>query len=208
MREHEKPWRPLSVDEVCLIFAGAGFPWWISGGLAIELAIGKALRSHGDVDVMILRRDHLAVRSILKNWDCWAADAPGSLVHWSDGEPLPARVHDIWCRRSAGDAWRLQLMVDESERDSWVSRRDKRIHLPLSSISRSTLTAIPYVAPHVLLFYKAKNPRAKDVADLEATIEHRVSMDVAWLRKSIALVYGKSHPWLEILDTHIDRLTA
>lgn len=39
----------------------AGFPgpWWIAGGFAIELATGRAIRPHDDIDVGLLRSDHL-----------------------------------------------------------------------------------------------------------------------------------------------------
>ncbi|MFF9097395.1 nucleotidyltransferase domain-containing protein [Streptomyces sp. NPDC014802] len=32
------------------MFAGADFPWWIAGGYAIELAVGRELRPHGDLE--------------------------------------------------------------------------------------------------------------------------------------------------------------
>jgi hypothetical protein len=32
-------------------------PWWIAGGFAIELAIGRPVRDHGDIDVLVLRQE-------------------------------------------------------------------------------------------------------------------------------------------------------
>jgi hypothetical protein len=54
----------------------AGGPWWIAGGCAIELAVGQPVRDHADVDVLVLRRDRLAVQRALPGWDWQAAD-PG-----------------------------------------------------------------------------------------------------------------------------------
>jgi hypothetical protein len=40
--------RPLS---------GLTVPYWIIGGWAIDLAVGRVTRDHADVDVMLLERD-------------------------------------------------------------------------------------------------------------------------------------------------------
>lgn len=70
MHEHEKPWSPLSIDEINDVLAQSTFPWWIAGGYAIDLAVGRRLRYDGDIDVLILHRDHLEARSLLSSWDC------------------------------------------------------------------------------------------------------------------------------------------
>ena len=57
--------------------AGAGFPWWIAGGWAIDLVVGLQTRTHADLDVLTLRTDHLKVRQHLAAWDVHAADPPG-----------------------------------------------------------------------------------------------------------------------------------
>lgn len=59
-RQDSKPWKPLSIKEISLLFAGSAFPWWVAGGHAIEQFVGSAFRSHGDVDVLMLRRDSVA----------------------------------------------------------------------------------------------------------------------------------------------------
>ncbi|MFI6709860.1 nucleotidyltransferase domain-containing protein [Nonomuraea sp. NPDC050478] len=45
--------------EVAALLATAPLPWWIGGGHAIEPAVGHAYRTHGDVDLGLLRRDHV-----------------------------------------------------------------------------------------------------------------------------------------------------
>ena len=199
MQEHEQPWNPLRVDEVSLLFIRGEFPWWIAGGIALELAVGGVIRKHSDIDVLILRRDHLAVREALRDWDCWVADPPGNLRIWPDGEELGNAVHDIWCRKSPKDDWRVQLMLDEADEDEWVSRRNDRIRAPIDDITRTTSDGVRYIAPHILLFYKAKSPQEKDEVDFDAVINSGISIDKNWLRYAIACCYGESHPWLERL---------
>ncbi|MEE8292005.1 MAG: hypothetical protein V3R80_11020 [Candidatus Tectomicrobia bacterium] len=77
------------------------------------------------------------------------------------GEPLGGAVHDIWCRKTPEDDWRLQLMLDESEGLHWVSRRDEEIRAPKLEITRTTPCGVRFLAPHIQLYYKAKNHEAK-----------------------------------------------
>lgn len=187
----DNPWDPLTPAEVARLFAGAEVPWWIAGGYAIELAAGRPLREHGDIDVLLLRRDQLAAQLVLAGWEWWAADPPGSLRPWLPGEILPPGVHDIWCRQSAADPWRLQLMLDESDGDDWVSRRDPRVRRGLAEITRRTADGIPYLAPEVQLFYKAEAPREKDLADFDAALPLLSAEQRAWLNAIPGMQKGR-----------------
>lgn len=177
----DHPWDPLTPAEVAELFADIGVPWWIAGGYAIELAVGRPVRDHSDVDVLLLRRDQRAVHRALAGWECWAADPPGSLRPWLPGEFLPFGVHDIWCRPSTDDPWRLQLMFDESEGDEWISRRDPIVRLPIAALGRVSADGIPYLAPEIQLFYKSWAPRPKDLVDFDAALPLLSAAQRAWL---------------------------
>ena len=194
--EHEKPWTPLTVGAVAAVFASAPFPWWIAGGVSLELAVGQPIRAHGDIDVLLLRRDARRVRHLLQVWDCWVADPPGRLRAWSCDEPLPRNAHDVWVRTAPAKPWCLQLMFDEAEGDEWVSRRNPSVRCGLQNMTCRTDSGVPYLAPHVQLFYKAKHPRGKDLQDRAAVLESSVAVDHAWLRDAISSTYGDDHPWL------------
>ena len=43
------------------------------------MAAGRAVRGHSDIDVLLLRRDQLAVQQALPGWQWQAADPSGSL---------------------------------------------------------------------------------------------------------------------------------
>ena len=94
MQEHEKPWTPLTVEEVDHLFSEASFPVWIAGGMALELALGQAIReSHSDINVFLLRRDHLQVREFLADWGCWAADPIAGLTSTPIGCAMQSHTH-------------------------------------------------------------------------------------------------------------------
>jgi hypothetical protein len=143
----------------------------------------------------MLRHDQLAVQQALRGWQWQAADPPGSLRTWQPGEQLPVGVHDIWCRPDPSKPWRIQVILDESSGDDWVSRRDGRIRRPITSIGLVTARGIPYLAPEIQLFYKAKNGRGKDETDFAAALPVLTEPQRRWLSDALSLVYGRAHPW-------------
>jgi len=190
-------WDHIPVDEVASAMAGFGRPWWVAGGFAIEAFLGHPIRDHGDIDIGLLRLDHMAVHEHLAGWELQCADPPGTLRRWQHGERLGAAIHDIWARRDANDSWRFQLMLDESAGDEWVCRRDPRIHRPLATLTFE-IDGVQYLAPEVQLFYKARGLRPKDSLDFEAALPLLSKSQSRWLRESLRLVHA-THPWLTLL---------
>lgn len=189
------PWEPAPLEEVADLFGQLAVPWWIAGGYAVELAVGHAFREHADIDVSLLRRDQLAVQEVLPSWEWWAADPPGTLRRWLPGEVLPSGVHDIWCRPGAGEPWRVQIMLEESDGPVWVSCRDPLVRRPLEEIGLAGPEGIPRLAPEIQLFYKAKSPRPKDERDFDMALPVLSAPQRAWLAWAVETLYG-AHPWV------------
>ncbi|MCP3797949.1 amino acid transporter [Allokutzneria sp. A3M-2-11 16] len=189
-------WEPATPAEVAAWFADFDGPWWIAGGWAIEFAIDPSTvderRRHADIDVMVLREHHLGVHRALPGWELWAADPPGTLRPWPPGQPLPTTVHDVWCRPGPESPWRVQIMIDESAGEEWISRRDTRIRRPLAEIGAVTTDGLPFLRPEIQLYYKSRDPRDKDEQDFAAVVAHLTAAQQKWLREAIA----PSHPWL------------
>ncbi|MBQ1079889.1 nucleotidyltransferase domain-containing protein [Nocardiopsis sp. B62] len=190
------PWAPLAPEEVASLFTGVEAPWWIAGGHAIALAVGRRFREHADTDVLLLRRDQHKVQEVLPDWEWWAADPPGTLRPWRAGETLPEGVHDVWCRPGPAAPWRLQFMLDEADGDRWTYRRDARITLPLSQLGRRSVEGLPYLTPEVQLLCKAKGRRPKDERDLTETLPVLDAAQRRWLVRALSQVHGIHHPWL------------
>jgi hypothetical protein len=197
------PWEPLSPERVGALFERCDAPWWIAGGWALELGLGRRIRDHDDIDLLLLRRDQGRAHEVLRGWELWAADPPGQLRPWPEGEPLPRHVHDIWCRESATAPWRLQLMLDEASGDRWVSRRDPRIQRPVDELGSITPAGLSVLAPEVQLFYKgttsAPRLRPKDEVDFAATLPLLTAGQRHWLAWAMRLI-APSHHWLNRLE--------
>jgi hypothetical protein len=192
------PYEPAHPAEVAGLFSAVPCLWWIAGGYAIELAVGRPVRDHGDIDVMVLRQDQIHVQTALHSWEWWAGDPPGTLRPWRPGEYLRAGVHDVWCRPGPGEPWRLQVMIEESGDGDWVSRRDPGIRRPLAGIGRTSSDGIRYLAPEIQLYYKAKDPRPKDEADFTAVLPFLTREQRQWLGGTLARAFG-DHPWRDRL---------
>ena len=192
-------WTPLTPERLGEVLRDVTSPWWLAGGWALDAHLGRHTRPHGDTDVLVLRRDHVRVRTALAGWDAHAADPPGSLRPWSVGEVLPDAVHDVWVRPAVDAAWAFQLMIDDTYGDEWDYRRDARVRRPLASLTGAASTpGCPVLAPEVQLLYKSKGLRPKDRQDFAIVLPTLSREQVQWLREALALT-DPEHPWLREL---------
>jgi len=174
--------------------------WWIAGGWAIDLFVGRQTRPHGDCDVLVLRRDQLAAQEHLTGWDLYASDPRGTLRPWLDCEFLPVGVHDIWCRRGSNEPWAFQLMLAEDLGDEWVFRRDPRIRGMISELGGVNAQGIPYLLPQIQLLYKARpQPLEKDETDFTIVLPLLSEEARAWLLSALIQLYHRGHQWIDRL---------
>jgi len=199
MNEDAQKWEPLSVQEVVELLSGLSVPWWIAGGQAIDLFIGRETRSHGDTDVLIRRDDQLEVQAYLSGWDLHKTQQPG-LKPWPIGEFQVRPVNDIWCRRTEDSPWQLQLVLLDTDGDQWVFRRDPGIRGAIDALGRLTSTGVPYVAPEIQLLYKAKSETIeKDEADFQVAVPLMQDSACAWLLECLEKRFPDGHAWIEQL---------
>lgn len=194
----DEQWTPLTLDEAVACFDGAPFAWCIAGGYALECFLGRTIRSHDDLDVVVFRYEQLAARAWLKEWHLYAADPPGTLRPWPVDEFLPEGIHDIWGHTTGAQGWQMQLLLAEVEGDAWYSRRDPRVRGPRADMM-TEYDGIPCLRPEVQLFYKARMLRPKDEVDLQACLPSLPDTARQWLRQSIVTACAADHPWLERL---------
>ena len=190
-------WRAMTPWQAKLLLSGFDRPWWVAGGWAIDLHLGRQTREHHDLDIGVFACDQLSVQGYLarRGWELHCADPPGRLRPWAPEEDLPAAVHDIWCRRSPESPWELQLMLNPGHGGHWISRRDPAIRLSCAEAIRESPDGIPYLAPEVQLYFKAKHRLDKDESDLANALPALGARALGWLAGSIRRTDG-AHPWL------------
>lgn len=86
------------------------------------------------------------------------------------------------------------MLVEESNGDRWVYRRNHDVTLPIDRLIRHT-DGIPAMTPEVVLLYKGKDPRGRDAADFRAALPLLDARQREWLKNSL-LVAHPTCPWL------------
>jgi len=189
------PWEPLSLAETIQVFREANFRWWIGGGWALELHLGRSWRKHEDTDVGLARGDVDQVRSVLDGWDIHVATA-GRLEPWA-GQELRAELHqnNLWCRPHPNGAWSLDVTIGEGDDQAWVYRRDPRVRLHWGEAVLRTSEDIPYLAPELQLLFKSQGLRDKDDVDARQVIPELDGLR----RHRLGRLLPGDHPWQRLL---------
>jgi hypothetical protein len=193
-------WRELTPQEGSNLLRGLPAPWWVAGGWALDLFLGRATRSHKDLDIGILRKDAAIVLAALPGWEFFEAK-DGAVTQLVKGHVTRPEVNSLWCKRANAGQWELELMLDESDGQLWVFRRDARITYPLSSAIRRNPEGIAYLAPEIQLLYKARATRAQDQADFSHVVPHLDRDAQTWLRESLASM-DPEHAWISMLNEY------
>jgi hypothetical protein len=190
-------WQPIAPHQARELLAGLRARWWIAGGWAIDLSVGRQTRPHADLDIALLRGTEPALRACLPAWDIQIAH-DGQFIPW-DGGPMVHPYHQFWARPDLESPWACEFMLEEHRNDAWIYRRDARVTLPLVRLDRTTGDGLPYLCPEVALLYKANKPDLeRNAADFESTGSALSTEERCWLRDALAIAHP-GHAWIERL---------
>jgi hypothetical protein len=163
-----EPWHPA-------VRAGrqarVGVPRCVAGGWAIDLFLGRQTRPHGDLEIAVPAAGFAEVAARFPELEFHAVG--GGTIVAATAETL-RDTHQTWALDPVARVWRFDVFREprDGDADTWIYRRDGRIRLPYESAVRPDPTGIPYLAPEIVLLFKAKSPRSKDEADLRAVLPH------------------------------------
>jgi hypothetical protein len=192
-----EPWVPLDPVEVRQVMATYERPWWIAGGWALDMYLGRKTRDHADIDVEVLRADQAAVQAQLRGWELYLA-SDGVLSPWTAGAPVPADTGDVWCRPEGSTSWALQFMLNPGTDEHWGSKRSPLITMPMARAVRRTGDGLPYLAPECQLLMKAKGLRPKDEVDFDVVLPALDGEQRTWLADALERAHP-GHAWIERL---------
>jgi hypothetical protein len=183
-------WTP---GEVARRLAGIAVPWYVAAGWALDLFRGRQTRKHGDIEIAIPAASFPEVRD---RFPGYVFDGVGDRRIWEDATPdVLAAVHQTWLRDPATGNYLVDVFREPHDVDTWICRRDETIRLPYRDIIHRTADGIPYLAPELVLLFKAKHARPKDQADFDGTVPHMTPAQ----RESLAELLARVHPghsWL------------
>jgi len=195
---------PTHPREILSLLGDAPFPWWITGGWALDLYLGRQTRSHFDTDVAIARRDQLTAQRFLDKWDFSSTrrNEDGEIVlhQWKPGEILGEQFPGVWARESKDDPWRFEFHFHEIDDDLWTFRYCDVVQHPRLNIGGVSSDGIPYLNPEIALLYKAARLRDVDEQDFQQALTHLNPEQRGQLSADLQ-TFNPRHPWLAVLGT-------
>jgi len=180
-------------------------PYWIAGGWAIDLAVGRVTRDHADVDIMLLERDEHALRTDLTEVDVQLIGRDGQPGPWpagrrllagpGPGRPRPPIGADRLVLHSTNLPLPAEVLLASAVGASWVHCRGPRcISRPLAGITRNR-DGIPFLAPEVVLLFKSRSTSDKDQRDVETALRVLSAEQRSWLQDTLGhLPRGQTAP--------------
>jgi GrpB-like predicted nucleotidyltransferase (UPF0157 family) len=169
-------------------------PWFVGGGWAIDLFLGRQTRNHQDIDIVIFREDQFELRRHLANWK-WKKVVSGTLVGWEPNEWIELPIHEV--HANSGER-QFEFLFNERRQDLWLYRRDQTITRPIADFRPES--DVPILPPEIALLYKSKNPSERDLADFRLLWPRLNSEARQWLAD--AMVKGRPVSWnaVEVVD--------
>jgi len=176
-------------------------PWFFAGGWAIDLFLGRRRRWHKDVDLAVFRSDQTQLRLFLDGRKPRRL-ANGEFVHWRLGDSLVSPEFQVFTEPWASFGLDWEFLLEDGNAERWVFRKDPRIWLPAEQAYLMTPDGVPYLAPEIVLLFKASPSTAssndsateelgrlndeEDFRDAQSAMGERAR---AWLAESVALAY-------------------
>jgi hypothetical protein len=183
-------WTPSQVAQQ---LAGIATPWYVAAGWALDLFRGTPTRAHGDIEIGVPAAGFPEVRD---RFPGYAFDAVSSGRIWENAPPdVLAATHQTWLRDRSTGNYLLDVFREPHDGDTWICRRDETIRLSYREIIHHTDDGIPYLAPELVLLFKAKHARGKDQADFDRTVPLLTRAQ----RETLAELLDRTHPghpWL------------
>lgn len=167
-------WAPWAPQEVARLLEGVDATWYVLAGWALDLFHGRPMRAHDDIEIGVRADEFGPIRDALAGFELFVVREPASGL------------------------WRLDIIRENWDGDTWVYRRDPRIRLDVSRLVAFTDTGVPYCRPEVVVLFKAHSSRPKDEDDFRALLPLLDEDRRGWLAETLDLV-SPGHHWLTVL---------
>ena len=186
-------WTP---DRVAGALDGVTAPWAVAGGWALDLWLGRQTREHEDIEITVPAPFFPEIQARLEARGLKLfSNVDGEVIALELGEARGPEGFQTWVTDPVGQAWILDIFREPGDAETWVYRRTGELSAPRAWASGRTEAGIPYVAPQIVLLFKAKATRDKDEADF-ALIAPKLSPEARdWLAASLRTIQP-GHPWI------------
>jgi hypothetical protein len=210
------------------LLANNGFDWYVCGGVAIDVYLGKQTRIHKDLDIAVFREDRNSIIALMlaTGWRVFEA-CGGGVIHELFDKQQPFEKRNLFCFTSnenrcrleplGNDRYKFSLEKKEQKGFTYIEflfnqRDDKNFYLPgdanlkreLNKALLKSNEGVPYLAPEIVLFYKSSyleySPDTFDhYHDFDLTLPFLDEEQKQWLRDALEKEFANEHVWLQRL---------
>lgn len=191
-------WSPWSPAEVTQRLSDVRAPWYVAGGWAIDLFLRTITRDHEDIEIGAPAPALTEFRDVLADCELFIVGQGEALALADAGTEELATHRQTWVRDRASGRWRLDIFREPSCDGLWVCRRDERLTMPYGQLILRDPDGIPFARPEVILLFKAKATRPKDMADFQHVLPRLDRPARDWLRQALTVAHP-GHPWITAL---------
>lgn len=137
----------------------------------------------------------------LRGWDVQIV-ASGMFSAWRDGDWLEGGERfQFWVRQGARAPWAFEILLEETEGDDWLYRRNPAVRQPLTAFGAKDAAGTPHVSLPIALLYKSNRPtEARNAADFESALSTLDAPARHWLSEALEPI-SPGHPWIRRLTT-------
>jgi len=163
---------PGLAESIAAALRDAPCMWWVTGGQALRLHLGRVWRHHADLDI--------GVRS-------------------KDLNLLVGHLHRRGLNGVVGDHTRpgsFELTVSDGDDGCWIYRHDRNIRVRWDHAVLVTVAGTPYLSPELQLLVKSRALRDKDDVDGRVVIPELDTARLTWLGRALPA----EHPWQTIIE--------
>ena len=180
-------WEDFDPSRLSSLMRSFDAPWWVAGGRALDLWMGRRTRAHQDVDVAILREDQKQLHEAFAGWELYYATTDHQLLPYHSDCWLEVPLHGVWARPASDAPWLCEFLLNEHEGQQWVYRRNPSVRKPLAEVGvmASAAGGVPILVPEIVLLYKAHELTEKDEADFRSALPHLTLSRKAWLLRAL-----------------------
>jgi len=204
------------------LMRGIGVDYAICGGFAIELFLGREIRSHGDIDVSLYwnERDKTVLYMLQAGWQIYEMCGGGMAHRITSVYDQRREKRNLFCMKEGCALVKLsalreinmfavdfdhsgqkkldfiEFLFNDKTEAGFSYARNPQITRPLAQAIQSR-EGVPYLAPELVLLYKSTDiAREGYRQDFDEARGHMTREQLDWLQNALRVMNPLGHPWM------------
>jgi hypothetical protein len=150
------------------------------------LFLNRETRVHDDIEIGIYRRNKMHLYRYFDKYKKYYINNRSRIgiherLEWNK-EYLRLPIHELYVEYAGLE---IEVLMNERDESNWIYRRNDKITLDEKKVIYFNKDRIPYLCPEVVLLYKTKEMRNKDIDDITNAIGKMDESQKKWFIDSI-----------------------